>query len=493
MSQQQGTTGRSEQPSAPAASARALSVQSPNVPQQQDTTGPSEQSSAPAASARTLPVQSPNAPRRALLDYSLAPMVPARRGFSARLRRILRIIAIVLAVALVVAAVLTANAFLGGPGTDERVARQASYSPHGTAGDWLDTAYANGYDSWTTDETVLGASANRTVVLTQSGSTGSRDENTQPLNGLDAATGSSQWQVTGLRCMGRDAVLDGSIYCARSADEGGASQIVGVDIATGQERTVFEADEDLSFIEAHGRYGDELVLTKATGSAAQELLVINSDGTLAWRLELPWWGQCRFLGDHLGCVSYADSQVAVVSLTGRDFSLTPTEFGHAGQNLSVDWAWDGFATNDAGDGLARRVRDLNGAELGKVPELGRPEYGSETMLYSHDDLLAGDSRPTKIAVSSDGRAVAVRFGGSIRMLSTRKIIDADFVDLVSSDGAMVLTRTYNHGGRAGADDSWALYSADGTRLQDMPRVTTTVGGLLLDETDGTTTVIAPKH
>lgn len=458
--------------------------------QQQGAQDDPEQSPAPEPPPRVLPPRLPNGPRRGLLDYSQAPMEQARRGLSGRVLRILRVLSVVLAVVLVLVVGFVADILLGGPGTAEFAVRDAGYSPRGRVGDWLDPGYADGYDSWTTDETVLGVSSDRAAVLVQRSAGASQDEGTAPLTGLDAATGAQRWQVTGLRCMGRDAVLDGSAYCARR--NGGTGQIVGVDIATGQQRVVHESTDALSFLQVRGVHDGELIVTGAAGSDTEQVRAIGPDGALDWQLDLPWWGQCRFLVDHLGCVSYADSQVAVVDLSTGSFSLEPTEYEHSGQELSVGWAWNGFTTNDAGDERARRVRDLTGSEQGRITSSGGPDYGSDRLLYSREDLLAGGSRPTRIGVDATGRVVAVRSGSGIRTLPSRGRIDADSVDLVSADGSVLLARTYTRRGRAGDGDTWAVYAADGAKRQDLPRVTSSVDGLLVDETGGTTTVLVPR-
>lgn len=450
-----------------------------------------EQPPAPEPLGREEPVRSPG-PRRARPDVSDAPPVRARRGLWEGPGRLLRAPLVAPAVVLVLIAGFAANVLLGGPGTAEYAARRTGYSPRGTGGDWLNTDYANGYASWTTDGTVLGVAADWATVLVQFGDSTSQDEGTGPLAGLDAATGARRWQAGDLRCMGRDAVLDGSVYCARRT-EGGPDQIIGVDMATGRQRIVYETVDELSYVQVHGEYDGELILTEADGADAQRVLAIGPDGALDWQLVLPWWGQCRFLAGHLGCVSYADSQVAVVDLASAGYSLEATEYDHSGERLSVEWAWDGFATNGAGDETARRIFDLSGADLGAVGAAGSPGYGSDRLLYSRDDLRTSGPRTSGTGVDADGRVVAVRSGGGIRMLPSRRVIDAGSIELISSDGSMVLARTYNHGGRVGEGDSWAIYSGDGTKLQDMPRFSSIVGGLLVDEAAGATTVHAPTR
>ncbi len=455
-----------------------------------DTPEPDASSSTEQPGHASGPTLHPEAsPRRASTDDPDTPVLPARRGLGDRARRILRVWLVIFAVVFVLVAGLVTNTLLGGPGTAEYAARRVAYSPQSSDGDWLNTGYADGYTSWRTDATVLGRSSDWTTVATQRGSNG-QDESSEDLVGLDTATGAERWRVTGLRCMGRAAVLAGSVYCARVTDDG-LNRLVAVDIATGGQRVVLEDSEELSFVQAQGERDGTLVITEAAGPDNQQVLAVGPDGAVDWRLDLPWWGQCRFLGDHLGCVSYADAQIAVIDLDTGRFSLDPTEYDHAGDELSVEWLWNGFTTNGNGGGLSRLVFDLNGNRRGDVDAINLPGYGSSGLLYSRDDLLMSSRFTTKAGVDASGEVVAVRFGGSIRMLPSRELIDADFIDLVSADGSMVLARTYTHGGRASRDDSWTIYSSDGTMLREAPRFTTVVDGLLVEESGATSTVHAP--
>ena len=428
-------------------------------------------------------------PRRVGADTSDAPVLPARRGTGGRPRKALRVWAAVLAVVLVLVIGFVTNLLLGGPGTAEFTARRVVYSPRSSDNDWLNTDYGAGYTSWRAEGTVLGHSTDWTTVLTQRGSSG-QDESDQDLVGLDIATGAERWRSAGLRCMGRDAVLAGTVYCARTVKDE-SDQLVGVDIATGQQRVVHESDDELSFVQAHGEHEGDLIVTEAAGRVTERVLAIGADGEVNWELDLPWWGQCRFLTDHLGCISYADSQIAVIDLATGEFSLSPTEYEHAGDELSVTWLWNGFTTNGNGSGLSRLVFDLDGNRRGVVDAINLPGYGSGGLLFSRDDLLMSSAPTAKAAVDASGDVVAVRFGNSIRMLPSRELIDADFIDLVSADGSMVLARTYTHGGRASWGDGWAIYSNEGAMLQEMPRFTTIVDGLLVEESGGTSTVHAP--
>lgn len=272
--------------------------------------------------------------------------------------------------------------------------------PHGSGGEFLSSAYAEGAHELRIDardsSELLGSSADGAVVGVLVD-----DE----VRGIDTSTTEVKWSYPSYACS--EGAWRGIVLCVDSAEpdldtEAVVTDIVGLELSTGEVAFRFDPEQapgPMTFIgsdDAHGYFTMALRGEQEGRPDAQSVLALNPDGALAWLTPLEGGGQMEqtaLVDNDRIAVSLGETVLLLERSTGA--VTVSARVGEAEGFLTVDLLWDGWLTYmsdpertywlyDQSGNLTMKSRYMNGF----VPS-SRTVGTAVVPVYSREALTEG--------------------------------------------------------------------------------------------------------